>query len=231
MDREQGRLLLQGVGLFKGLSREALDDVLDAGRRHRIAKGDVLFRQADPPEAFYVLVYGRVKVTQDTPDGQQVVVRFIGPGEMMGCVAVCGGNGYPGTATAVEDSLAIRWTAGAIAGLMQRHPTIAMNALGAVGGRLQEAQERIREMSTEKVERRIAHALLRLVRQAGRRVERGVEINFPISRQDIAEMTGTTLHTVSRTLSAWESQGLIEGGRQRVVVRNPHGLVTIAEDL
>jgi CRP-like cAMP-binding protein len=86
-------------------------------------------------------------------------------------------------------------------------------------------------VATERVERRIAHALLRLVRQAGRRVEAGVEIDFPLSRQDVAEMTGTTLHTVSRTLSAWESQGIVESGRQQVVIRKPHALVAIAEDL
>jgi CRP/FNR family transcriptional regulator, nitrogen oxide reductase regulator len=85
------------------------------------------------------------------------------------------------------------------------------------------------EMSTEQVERRVAHALLRLVKQAGRKVERGVEIDFPISRQDIAEMTGTTLHTVSRILSGWEQQGLVESGRQRIVVRDPHKLFGLAD--
>ena len=231
MDREQGRLLLHGVGLFKGLAPEAIDDALDAARRHKVAKGAALFRQDDPPEAFYVLVRGRVKVTQETPEGQTVVVRFIGPGEMLGCVAVCGGTGYPGTATAVEDCVLVGWTSKIFSELMLRHPKLAVSALGAVGRRLQEAQARMREMATEKVERRIAHALLRLVRQAGRRVEGGVEIDFPISRQDIAEMTGTTLHTVSRTLSAWESRGIVASGRQRVMVRDPHGLVSIAEEL
>ena len=99
----------------------------------------------------------------------------------------------------------------------------------AVGSRLQEAHTRIVEMSTEQVERRIAHALLRLAKQAGRRIDQGVQIDFPISRQDVAEMTGTTLHTVSRTLSAWEQQGLIESGRQRIVIRDPHKLFGLAE--
>jgi CRP-like cAMP-binding protein len=84
-------------------------------------------------------------------------------------------------------------------------------------------------MSTEQVERRVAHALLRLAKQAGRRVEEGVEIDFPISRQDVAEMTGTTLHTVSRILSAWEQQGFVASGRQRITLREPHKLLTIAE--
>ena len=79
-----------------------------------------------------------------------------------------------------------------------------------------------------RVERRVAHALLRLAKQAGRKVEQGVEIDFPISRQDIAEMT-TTLHTVSRTLSGWEQQGLVESGRQRIVLCDPHKLFQLAE--
>jgi len=100
--------------------------------------------------------------------------------------------------------------------------------LQTVGSRLQETHTRVVEMSTQQVERRVAHALLRLVQQAGRKVEAGIEIDFPISRQDIAEMTGTTLHTVSRILSAWESDGLVEGGRQRIVLRDPHRLFQLA---
>ena len=86
------------------------------------------------------------------------------------------------------------------------------------------------EMSTQHVEQRIAHALLRLVKQSGKRVDHGVEIDFPISRQDIAQMTGTTLYTVSRTLSAWEARGLVESSRQKIIVREPHQLFVLAED-
>ena len=81
----------------------------------------------------------------------------------------------------------------------------------------------------EQVERRIAHALLRLVQQSGRKVEAGVEIDFPISRQDVAEMTGATLYTVSRVLSAWEEKGLVAGGRQKITLRDPHRLFLLAE--
>ena len=97
---------------------------------------------------------------------------------------------------------------------MAKFPSLATNTLQTVGGRLQETHTRVVEMSTQQVEQRIAHALLRLAKQSGRKVDHGVEIDFPISRQDIAQMTGTTLHTVSRTLSGWERSGLIESGRQ-----------------
>ena len=109
-------------------------------------------------------------------------------------------------------------------------PALATNTLETVGARLQETHTRVVEMSTQQVEQRIAHALLRLVKQSGRKVEHGIEIDFPISRQDIAQMTGTTLHTVSRTLSAWESKGLVESGRQKIVVIEPHKLFMLAEE-
>ena len=94
---------------------------------------------------------------------------------------------------------------------------------------MEEAHTRIREISTEEVERRVAHTVLRLTKQAGRAEAAGIRIDFPITRQDIAEMTGTTLHTVSRILSAWESKGLVEGGRQKLLVRDVAGLQALAD--
>src|SRR5512138_393406 len=177
MARQVERSLLESVALFRGLDDEALDDVVRASTGYRIPKGEAIFCQGDEAHAFFVLTEGRLKVTQTTADGQQVLVRHIGEGEMFGCVAVLGPRRYPGTAVALTDSEAIGWTARMTADLMERHPKIALNALGTIGGRLQETQARLREMSTEPVERRIAHALLRLIRQAGRQVEEGVLID------------------------------------------------------
>ena len=100
-----------------------------------------------------------------------------------------------------------------------------------MGERIQVLQDRLREMATERVERRIANTLLRLARQTGRKTPEGVQIDLPLSRQDLAELCGTTLYTVSRTLSRWEMDGIVEAGRERVVIRAPHRLVMIAQDL
>lgn len=114
--------------------------------------------------------------------------------------------------------------------MARRFPAFGANTYRTVGTRLQETQTRVVEMSTEQVEQRIAHALLRLANQTGRKTESGIEIDFPISRQDIAEMTGTTLHTVSRVLSRWEDIGIIASGRQKVTVKDAHRLVVLAEN-
>jgi len=110
-----------------------------------------------------------------------------------------------------------------------RHPQMLMNALQYVGAQLRDTQIRLQETMTERFEQRIAHTLLRLIGQAGRKTEEGIEINFPISRQDIAEITGSRLYTISRTLSKWQHEGIVKSGRRHIIIIAPHRLVMIAE--
>ncbi len=219
------------VALFATLDSIALNEVRAAARTKAIEAGQTFFREGDPAAAFFVLDTGSVKLTQLTPEGHQVVLRLLSPGDAFGGVAAFGGATYPITAEAVTDASAYEWPGEVMARLMERHSRLALNALKFVAGRLHELQVQYRQLATEKVERRVARALLRLVQQAGRRIESGVLIDLPLSRDDIAQMTGTTLYTVSRIVSRFESEGLLEAGRQRVVIRNPHGLLKVADDL
>ena len=222
------RSLVAGMPLFAGVTPADLDTLLAEARSTRYAKNAAVFTQGQEAQSFFLLLHGHVRAAKTTPAGQQVVVRYVTPGETFGVAVAIGLSHYPATAVAVDESVALAWPSTAWPRLVERHPALAANTLQAVGARLQESHGRVIEMSTEQVERRVAHALLRLAQQAGRKVEAGIEIDFPISRQDIAEMTGTTLHTVSRILSAWESDGLVEGGRQRIVLRDPHRLFQLA---
>jgi CRP-like cAMP-binding protein len=225
------RSVIEKLPLFAGLNAAALEAILSEARSARYAKNTAVFEQGGDVHSFFLLLHGHVRASKTTPAGQQIVVRYVTPGEIFGVAPAIGLKTYPATATAVDDSVVLVWPSAAWPRLVAQHPALATNTLQTVGSRLQETHARVMEMSTQQVERRIAHALLRLAKQAGRKVGKGVEIDFPISRQDVAEMTGTTLHTVSRTLSAWESQGLVESGRQRIVLRDPHRLFGLAEDV
>jgi CRP-like cAMP-binding protein len=94
---------------------------------------------------------------------------------------------------------------------------------------MHDKNDRIMEMATLAVEQRISSTLLRLVNQAGRKTPQGIEIDFPITRQDLSEMSGTTLHTVSRTLSAWEKAGIVQSERKKITVLQPHQLVVLSQ--
>jgi len=223
--------MLARAPLFAGVPPEGLNEVAAAASAVRCTPGETLFGQDDPADAFFVLITGRVKIAQVTAEGHQVVLRYIGPGEVFGAVPLFTNTGYPAAATAVTDSMALRWDRAATHRLLQRYPPILSNALTIVGRRLHELQNRYRELATERVEQRVGRAILRLLEKAGHRQAAGVQIAFPLSRQDIAEMTGTTLHTVSRILSEWEKRGVLQGGRMRVIIRDPAALARIADEL
>jgi CRP-like cAMP-binding protein len=223
--------LLAGSPLFRGADTAELEAALDVARQVQVARGEFLFLQGEPAIAFYILVEGRVRMSQVTPEGHQVIIYFMGPADGIGLIVALSNTTYPLAAEAVSDSLALKWDYDSTIRLMEQHPRLALSGLRLVGERFRELQNRYRELATERVERRVARALLRLTRQTGKRVEEGVLLDLPLSRQDLGEMTGTTLYTVSRILSNWENEGLIRKGRERIIVREPHRLVIIAEDL
>ena len=223
------RALLRSLPLFERMADTELDDVLGGAISRRYTAGEVVFEQGQQADHYFVLLHGRLRVTQVTPQGQQVIVRMVNPGDLFGIAKALHRTDYPGTATAVVESIALSWPMSAWSEMLDRHPGFAVNAMQTRGARRQEAHTRRREMATEEVERRVAHAVLRLVQQSGKKEAAGIRIDFPVSKQDIAEMTGTTLHTVSRVLSAWEAAELVEGGRQKLLVREPHKLMLIAD--
>lgn len=225
------RSVVQGFDLFEGLTHDEVDDVLSHATSRRYPAGETVFEQGSSADQFFLLLHGRVRATQVTTEGQQILMRMVNPGDIFGIAVALRRPDYPATATAVADSIVLLWSMTLWSQFMKDHPTLAMNAMRTIGGRLQEAQTRMRELATEAVERRVAHAVLRLANQAGKRESDGVRIDFPVSKQDIAEMTGTTLHTVSRIFTAWEASGLIEGGRQKLKVCDPHELVLIGDGL
>lgn len=224
------RSLLAGRPAFAGVSAENLDHILKAARSSRVPKDSEVFSQNGEAESFHLLLSGHIRVVRTTPEGHQVIARYINEGELFGIAIAMGKTTYPASAVAAVDCVVLSWPNAAWPDLVARVPAFGTAAYQTIGARLEDTQRQVMQMATEQVEQRIARTVLRLVQQSGRKTPEGIEIDFPITRQDIAEMTGTTLHTVSRLLSAWETQGLVRGGRQKVTVTDPHGLMLIAEN-
>ncbi|MEA1942466.1 MAG: Crp/Fnr family transcriptional regulator [Pseudomonadota bacterium] len=230
MDKSARIAVVERAKLFAGLPDDTVAAAADGAQVRVIDKGEAVFRQGDDATHHFIVAWGRLRLDQTTPDGKNIVLRFMGPGDLVGSVAVWRNVPYPATPLAVDETRLLVWSEARMMELMQAHPPLAMKAMNMMGGRIEELQERLQQVATQQVERRIAATILKIANQSGRKVETGVEIPFALSRQDLAEMTGTTLHTVSRTLSGWIDEGILEGRRSsHLVICRPHRLVEIAE--
>jgi CRP-like cAMP-binding protein len=220
---------LKQMELFAGLPMEALAGVAAMARGRHLPRETRIFSQGDPGVRTHAVIAGGVRISQSGSDGAQIVVRFVGPGEMFGTVALFTDGRYPADAVTIAETFEASWSEADLRILMARYPQIAINMIRIIGTRLQEVQERVRELATQNAERRVAHAVLRLARQAGQAIGGGTAIAFPLRRKDMADIAGTTLHTASRILTGWTKQGLVASRNRRLIVLKPGDIQRIAE--
>jgi len=221
--------ILHKSDLFNGLDGQEIESLLNDGRRIILQPKKILFSEGDPAKNCFLVNRGRLKLTKLNEQGKEVILRFIGSGELTAAISILKDWAYPVTAESVEETEVVGWDKPAMTQLMRRHPDIAINLLGIVLERIDDVQHRYLEVCTEHVEQRIARSLLRLMRRAGVKTPEGIHINIPLSRQNIADYAGTTLYTVSRTLSSWGKRGWIQSARERIVITDPHALIQFVE--
>lgn len=223
--------LLHDLPPFSRLSAAQIRDILDHASSKRYAAGTAIFEEGHDAERFFMLLDGHVRVVRMSDQGERVIALHIPSGELFGIAKAFVRDTYPASAIAAADCVALSWPSSAWAGFCENYDGFATETYKTVGHRLDELSTQVLELATLKVEQRIAKALLRLIKQAGRRVETGIEVDFPITRQNLSEMTGTTLHTVSRMLSAWQRDGIVESQRKHITVRDPHRLDVLSGPL
>ncbi|MEC8040118.1 MAG: Crp/Fnr family transcriptional regulator [Pseudomonadota bacterium] len=221
--------LLTHLPPFSKLDRSEIRTILDHASSRRYEAGVAIFEEDAPAERFYMLLDGYVRVIRITPTGDQVTALHIPAGQLLGFAKAIGRVTYPATAVTATESIVLSWPMQLWDNFVSDYEGFSTETYKTVGNRLGEMNNRVVEMSTLHVEQRVASALLRLIHQTGRKTPDGIEIDFPITRQDLSELTATTLHTVSRLLSAWEKKGLIQSKRKRIKVLDPDALLSLSE--
>jgi len=215
--------------IFSGLSPQAQREILAAAFTKNLAARESLAIEGEPATTFYLVVVGHLKLSKVAPDGREVIARFIGPGDPYAGVVLLNHPAYPVSAVAVEPSRVLGWPRAVINDVAGRHPQLRANVLEEITRHMTDALERVTELTTERVPQRVARTLLRLAEHDGHGIGSAIEIAHPVTRQELADLVGTTLFTVSRLLAAWEQQGLIHSTRGHVTVQKPSALKALAE--
>jgi CRP-like cAMP-binding protein len=215
---------------FRHLSPEAIVEINRLFEDRDAAAEQAIYFEGDPAAQLYLVAMGKVKLVRNTASGREVLLDILRGGEYFGNLPVLSGQGYSETAIAQTDCCILQISAKNFEKILHRHPDVMMKVLKAVGERLEQSQEIIKQLSAFTADQRIAAALVRLAKKLGEQNQEGVLIQLPFSRQDLAAMTGATVETVSRVVSRFSAEGLIATGRKWVSINDLAGLEKVVKE-
>jgi CRP-like cAMP-binding protein len=219
---------LRGSLLFRRLNAEDRARLGEHARVRSYAKGDAIFSEGDPSDFFYDITVGRVKIFKMTPTGKDVILEIFGAGDPLGAVAAYMGRPFPASAVALEDTTCLLIPRTAFFALIEAHPSLVRGLLLGLTFRLVELTNRLAELTGGRVEARFARFFLKLAENSGKPGRGGVFIGMPLSRQELADMTGTTIETAIRIMSRWGKQDIVHTDKDGFVVLDRQALELLA---
>jgi CRP-like cAMP-binding protein len=215
--------------LFAGLPARETDALASVAVEETHRARGYIFMEGDAPRWFYLVKAGHVKIVRHSKTGKDVVLELLGPGQVFGGVAAIERRSYPAAAQATEPTVVVKIPADPMIALAERHPAFVREMALMIGRRLRAAHDSVKSLAVDPVEARVAAALLRLAEREGLRGKEGITLPFHLTRQSLADMTGTTVETAIRIVSRWLKDGLLvdEGGR--LILGDLEGLRNLAE--
>lgn len=219
---------LRRTPVFAALNDAELDALAPLVVERRLRRNTVIFHENDPAAAFYMVKTGKVKIYKVSRDGREQVLSILGEGQIFGDVPTFDGGPYPATAATMEDCEIYLIRREDLLAVVRRHPDIAIQIIAVLGQRLRQALELVRDLSFKQVPHRLAGLLLKLAEQYGEEKEAGVLIGIKLSRQELADIVGTSRETVTRELKKMEQSGLVGLEGRQITIFNREGLVSWA---
>ena len=220
--------LLKSTPVFKRLAPPDRERVAARTSARQFERGDTIFSEGDPAEQFFVVVSGRVKVYKMTPAGKDVILEIFGAGDPLGAVAVYEGWPFPASAQALEETVCLAIARRDFFELLEQHPSLVRGLLAGLTMRLVELTNRLAELTGGRVEPRIARLFLKLASEIGRPERGGLFLPLPLSRQELADLSGTTIETAIRIMSRWSKQQIVLTEKDGFVIVNRPELETLA---
>ncbi len=218
MSGPPGDDLLRRVTLFRRLSPAARARVGAVAHLRSHDRGELIFAEGDPGDVFIAIVSGRVKVFKSTPAGKEIILEIFGAGDPLGAVAVYEGAPFPASALALEPTQCLRIDQAAFFRLLEEDPALVRGLLSGLTIRLAELTRRLAELTGARVEARFARLFLKLCDQIGRPDRGGAFVAMPLSRQELADLTGTTIETAIRIMSRWQKEDVLHTEKDGFVV-------------
>jgi len=211
---------IRQVQIFNTLSPQEAKEVTPYLMSERFVRRESIFSEGDPSEWLYIVTKGKVKITKISQEGKEIILEIISPFDFFGGIAVVRGFPYPANAVAMEDTEVLKISRKNLLSIMDRYPGLMFCMATNIGDRIKGSHETLKSIALEKVESRIASLLIKLADKAGEKTSEGLVITMKLTKQDVAEMVGTTVETSIRTMSKFAKAGLVVSKAGKFVIKD-----------
>ena len=222
--------ILRTTPVFQKLAPEDRRKVAEVAAVRRYKKGQIIFEQGTASDAFYTIASGRVKIFRMLPAGKDVILEVFGPGDPVGALAAYDGRPFPASAAALEDTACVAIPRQTFFRLLEEHPSLVRGLMLGLTHRLVELTNRVTELSGARIEPRFARLFLKLASEKGSPARGGIFVPLALSRQELADMTGTTIETAIRIMSRWGKQDVVRTEKDGFVVLDRQALESTAAE-
>jgi CRP-like cAMP-binding protein len=205
--------------LFSSLKDDELQNISKLIETVSYKNNENIFVEGDPSDKFYLVAEGSVKVLKHTMMGKDIILEIMSPGDIFGGVAVLDKKPFPASAQAMESTTVIWISRQNLLRIMDEYPILKLEIVKYFSDKLRDAHEMLKNIATERVEKRIAALLLKLSEKIGVDDNGFRKIDFPLTRQEISEMVGTTVETCIRTMSKLQKSGIIKSSDGRISIK------------
>lgn len=223
--------LLADIPLLNILNDQDRQRVIGELTESRYGKNDFIFREGDPTDYFHIVKEGMVKCVKSSPDGKECTLKVLMPGDLFCCdAAAFDGTCHPGTAQPMGNVSVLRMRKTAYFEMLRRNPDAAIEVIRYLGNRLHEAQEKAKILALDRADKRLASLLVDLATRNGIKERQGIRLPVRLTRQDMANMVGTTTETVIRIMSRFKDDRLVSGTANRLIIENLPRLKALASE-
>ena len=227
--KEQIKQYISSIPKFQSLRPTTITAMTSIAKVIQLETQSYLYHQGELADTFYIIVEGGVRLNESTSEGREVGLKVFGVGDTFGLLALSGAFPHPSSVKAIRDSIVLAFNGQDMRDIMSLHGDLAVLTIDLLIEHVHHAHNRIREMASEKVDARLAKALLKCADKFGKSdSSNAIQLDITLSQQDLANFIGTTTESVNRTLKKWRSLGLIHHTRMNISIIDPEALTSIA---
>lgn len=221
--------ILSDLPFFEGIPDGTMQVINSSFKEHGVEAGEMIYFSSDPADVLYVIAQGKIKLLRHSRFGKDVLLDVLTPGDFFGMLSTLGREEHTETAAAITSCCLLAVRSEDFQSILERHPSTGPKVIQALAQRLQDAHETIRLLSTHQVDKRLAAVLLKLGDRIGAQHGLGLLIDMPLSRQELAEMTGSSQETISRIMSDFQARDWIASGREWIALKNTEAIQKFLE--